>query len=111
MKINNVLILKLFFVFFKLIDINIARINNTDGPTKKRINCPNALDGDLGKVKGDIVTNIVPMIIKTTPIVCIFLGFLVSDNMAPKKNIDIGNQNKSSAPGSDANAFMYIGQS
>ena len=51
------------------------------------------------------------MIIKTIPIVCIFLGFLVSDNMAPKKNIDIGNQNKSSAPGSDANAFMYIGQS
>ena len=102
---------KLFFVFFKFIDIKIARMNNTDGPTKKRINCPNALDGDLGKVNGDIVTNIIPMIVKIIPNVCIFLGFLVSDNMAPNINIDIGNQNKSSAPGSDANANMYIGQS
>ena len=109
--IRIVLILKLVFVFGKFIDITIARINNIDGPNKKRINCPKALDGDFGNVNGEIVINTAPIIIKISPNFCIFSGFRVSVNIMPKTNIDIGNQNKSRAPGSDANANMYLGQS
>ncbi|MBK00651.1 MAG: hypothetical protein CMB48_06890 [Euryarchaeota archaeon] len=109
--IKNVLIFKLFFVFGKLIVINIAIVKDIDGPIKKRINCPKSLDGDSGIVNGDIVTNIKPIMAKIMPIFCIFSGFLVTLNIMPNANIDIGNQNKSIGPGSDANANMYIGQS
>ena len=82
-----------------------------DGPTKKKINWPNALEGDVGKVNGDSATNTAPIIDKIIPRVCILGGFLVMINKIPRMKIDIGNQNKSSAPGWDARANMYRGSS
>ena len=98
-------------MFGKLIVIKIAKVNDIEGPIKKRINLPKSLEGDFGIVNGDMATNIEPMIAKIIPIFFIFSGFLVTLNITANMNIDIGNQNKSIGPGSDANANMYIGQS
>ena len=38
-----------------------------DGPAKKKINWPNALEGDVGKVNGDSATNTAPIIDKIIP--------------------------------------------
>lgn len=101
-----------FFALFEyFMEIALARINKTVGPIKKSINCPNAPEGELGVVKGDIAIKNIPIVTKMYPIFCILGGFLVNANIIPNMKIDIGNQNKSSAPGSDARVTMYRGQS
>lgn len=92
-------------------ELKIARISNVDGPIKNKINWPKELDGEFGNVNGEIEINAAPIITNKIPIFFIFSGFLVIDNIIPNKQIASGNQNKSSAPGSEAIANMYRGES